>query len=414
MEKRVKAPYSFRGGPHGCPRCDKVTNDHVDARPTPPPQPPRKNRQSPYFSSHHRNTYKALAVILIPALMQANTHPVLEAGPSAIREMFPLFLISLSYQAADPTPLGQGVFQAELDRMRANTFEFSSIFKYQMPTDQQGRIQLTREYIEAQAQQFAHLPLLFFFDGEVGRTTLHLRYGLTDKVDLWTRVSSQSIGGGRLDRLIEGFHSLGFEQFGRDRIAPNRITLVVIEHGNVRFYRDEPVGNRMQDPIVGFNALLTDTTRWTMTASCALKLPFTNTFGLFKSGWDQSYSITGRFEAHPRHIVFFGAGFVRRPRGNIAFSSFPFGSMRDGLGAHLAWEYRKSATWRPFVLLLWQSPYLHYQPNQSLHKPSLQHDLGVHWQFHPRTRLTLHYQNNITHKENTADMGLGLTLTRRF
>ena len=53
------------------------------------------------------------------------------------------------------------------------------------------------------------------------------------------------------------------------------------------------------------------------------------------------------------------------------------------------------------------------QLHQHLDRPSLQHDLGVHWQVHPRWLLTLRYLNNLTHNENTADMGFGFSLSTR-
>ena len=58
--------------------------------------------------------------------------------------------------------------------------------------------------------------------------------------------------------------------------------------------------------------------------------------------------------------------------------------------------------------------YLHPQPEQELDRWSLQHDAGILWQFAERTVFHLHYINNITHNENTADMALTLGLTHRF
>lgn len=88
--------------------------------------------------------------------------------------------------------------------------------------------------------------------------------------------------------------------------------------------------------------------------------------------------------------------------------------MRDGWGAHATWEYRRWGTVRPFFQLYAQSGYLPPQPSQKLDRPSLQHDLGFHWQFRKDAVLTFRYLNNITHNENTADMGLGLSLTASY
>ena len=58
--------------------------------------------------------------------------------------------------------------------------------------------------------------------------------------------------------------------------------------------------------------------------------------------------------------------------------------------------------------------YLPTQVYQKLDQYSLQHDLGFHWLLWKNTTLTFRYLNNITHNENTADMGLGLSVDARF
>jgi hypothetical protein len=49
-----------------------------------------------------------------------------------------------------------------------------------------------------------------------------------------------------------------------------------------------------------------------------------------------------------------------------------------------------------------------------LDRPSLQHYLGFHWQIKKDLVFTFRYLNNITHNENTADMGFELSLTASF
>ena len=53
-------------------------------------------------------------------------------------------------------------------------------------------------------------------------------------------------------------------------------------------------------------------------------------------------------------------------------------------------------------------------PGQKLDRPSLQHDLGVRWEFRPGSQVYIRYMNNITHNENTADMALAIGLSMRF
>jgi len=337
-----------------------------------------------------------------------------EFGPIPTREMFPLYMISLSYQPADPTPLGSGRWRISLDHMQANTFEFSDVFQDQTPRDAQGRMKVTRAYVETHAREYAYLPLVFLFDEETAQTSLLVRRGLTERTDLWMELTFTSLGGGYLDGPIEAFHKIGFEQYGRDRVLQNQITLVVMERGKLRFYSDQFVRGKPQDPMLGLVHCLLQGDGLTLSLALSLKPPLTTVYDVYKSGWDHSVSLTGKWAPSHDHLFYFGSGYVRRPRGNEAFREFPEGNFRDGLGAHFTWEYRRGSRIRPFVQFYWQSGYLHPQPMQKLDRPSLQHDLGLHWYFSRRTVLTFRYLNNVTHNENTADMGIGLSLTHAF
>lgn len=338
----------------------------------------------------------------------------LEFGPFPTREMFPLFLPTLAYQPVDPTPLGQGRWRVSLDHIRANTFEFSDILKSDAPRDVHGRTTITREFVQAHAADYASVPLVFFFDEEIARTTLRLRYGLSAQTDLWAELPFQSSGGGFLDDLIEGFHNLGFKQFGRDQISKNQMTLLVMTHGELSFYSDRGLRGKAQDPTLGITHRLGGGPTWVLSASAALKPPLTATYDIYRSGWDFSLGLTGRWQPASRHVFYFGGAFIGRPLGSAAYNRLAFGGMRDGWGAHGTWEYRGWPRFRPFLQLYAQTGYLQKQPYQKLDRPSLQHDIGFHWPFGDRVTFTFRYLNNITHSENTADMGLGLSLDARF
>lgn len=355
-----------------------------------------------------RRLLPAFTALLLPALAAEVPDP----GPAPTREMFPLYLIAMAYQPVDPQPLGRGRWQVELEHMQANTFEFSDVFKERTPRDAQGRVFVTRDYVLAQAADYAQLPLVFFFDAEAARTVLRLRRGITADADLWIELPFTSLGGGHLDGPIEAFHRLGFEQFGRDRVARDRITFVVMEKGSLRFYSDAPIRGKTQDPVLGGLRRLVRSPRWTLSAAVSVKPPLTRAYGTYQTGWDHSLAVTGRWTGLPGQTIHFGAGYVRRPHGNAAFQDFPEGNFRDGVGAHLGWQRQGRVA--PFLQLYWQSGYLHAQPRQKLDRPSLQHDLGCHLALGPRTRFTVRYLNNLTHNENTADMGLAISLTRTF
>ena len=335
-------------------------------------------------------------------------------GPFPTRDMFPLALSSMVYQPVDPTPVGTGQWRVALHNVRGNTFEFSDILKSQAPRDVIGRVALTREFVLAHAAEYANIPLIFYFDEEVIRSTLSLRTGIGERTDLWAEIPFQTHSGGVLDGLIESFHSLGFEQYGRDRVARDQLVLVVMAHGQLLFYNDASIRGKTQDPTLGITHQFAVGDTWSLAAYASVKPPLTTTYDVYRSGWDHGFGVTGRWRPLPRHVFFFGGGLVRRPHGNVAYSSMTLGGPRNGLGAHTTWEYRRSSRWRPFFQLYYQTGFLRPQLYQKLDRPSLQHDLGLHWTFWKNHVVSFHYMNNLTHNENTADMALGIRLDMRF
>lgn len=352
-----------------------------------------------------------LATVLTCAL---GAQDVVEFGPAPTRDMFPLALSTLVYQPVDPVPVGLGRWQVSLEHVRSNTFEFSDILKTQAPRDVEGRVVLSRDFVLAHAAEYASIPLIFYFDEEVVRSTLRVRYGIGEETDLWGELPFQSHGGGYLDGVIEGFHSLGFEQYGRDRVVKNQVVLVVMAAGQLLFYNDETIRGKTQDPSIGLTRRLASGGTWTLSGHVSLKVPLTTTYAAYRSGWEQSYGLSGRWQPVPRHLFHFGGAFIHRPRGNAAYTAMTQGGLRDGLGAHLGWEYRRAVRLHPFFQLHFQTGLMRPQPYQKLDRSSLQHDLGFHWHFRPEAALSLHYVNNITHNENTADMALGIGLDMRF
>jgi hypothetical protein len=325
--------------------------------------------------------------------------------------MFPLYLPTMAYQPVDPVPLGRGHWRWSMHWVEANTFQFSDILQRNPPRDDIGRIAVTRSFIEANVGRYASIPTVYFFDEEIARFELEGRFGLTDQTDLWVRLPVQNHTGGFLDPLIEAVHSLGFEQYGRDRVMQNQLTLVVVHSGKILFFNNTKVMGKPQDPVLGITQRWVSEGPWMLSFTASLKPPLTRTYDTYQSGWDQSYGLTGAWLNGGRHAFYFGGAYIRRPHGTQNYNDLLF---RDGVGLHATWEYRKWRSVQPFFQLYWESPFLHPQLDTTFDHPSLQHDLGVHWHWSPHTTLSFHYMNNITHNGNTADMSLGATITAHF
>lgn len=337
----------------------------------------------------------------------------IEMGPLPTRDMFPLFMVSQVYQPVAPLPIGEGRWEWTLDAMRANTFEFSEILKDRVPRDPEGRAVVTRAYVEAHAAEYADIPIIFFFDEEISRGELRARRGLTPNTDVWFQLPIQSHYGGWMDNLIEGFHKLGFKQFGRDLVARGQLTLVVMEYGQIRFFSQERLKAQVQDPTFGVVHRFATGPTWTLSAAFSLKPPVKTTYDHYRSGWDPALHLTARWQPHSAHVFYGGMGAVLRTKGSAAYEELEGNGFRHLFGLHAGWEGRWGVKARPFFQLVWQSGQLDRQPYQMLDRPSLQHDLGFHWQIRRNAVLSFRYLNNITHNANTADMGLGISLRIR-
>jgi hypothetical protein len=87
--------------------------------------------------------------------------------------------------------------------------------------------------------------------------------------------------------------------------------------------------------------------------------------------------------------------------------------IKDQIAGHLGWEWRGWARVRPFLVLVYHDGLTSQGPGATLDRPSVIHDLGLHLRLGPKVAATFSYINNITHNENTADMGLSLRLAVR-
>ncbi|HJW44403.1 MAG TPA: DUF3187 family protein [Geothrix sp.] len=332
-----------------------------------------------------------------------------DPGPPASRDLFPLNLIPLTYRPLGADTVGRGRWRVSFQVIRSNTFEFSDLIKDRLGRDSSGRYTVD----QAGAAQFAASlpgePLLFFFDAEIQRTELSARYGLTRDTDLAVTLGWQGTEGGFMDGLIEGFHQLGFEQTGRGAIARDQFTFAIIQQGRVVHFSKTAVRARPVDPVVAVIHRLSAQPRFTLSLAGALQLPMTSYLGGLRSDWDSSAGLAFQWRPAPGHAVNGGGAYLRRGiRGGEGPNPF---LIKDQIAAHLGWEWQGWRRIRPFVLLLYHDALTSQGPGATLDKPSVIHDLGMHVRLGPRSALTLSYLNNLTHHENTADMGLALRLS---
>ncbi len=334
-----------------------------------------------------------------------------DPGPPSTRDQFPLNLVPLTYRPVGANTIGQGAWRFSFQVTRSNTFEFSDLIKDRFGKDSSGRISVDQAGTAQFASSLPNEPLVYFFDAEIQRTEFSFRYGLTPATDLAMTLGWQSVGGGFMDGLIEDFHKLGFEQTGRNAIAQNQLTIAIIQKGQVIHFTQTPVRFRPVDPVLAVIHRLYEDPSLTLSFLGAVQIPATTFAGEFRSNWDSSADVI--FQWRPTHNQAFNGGvaYLRRDmKGGNGVNPF---LIKDQIAGHLGWEWQGWSRVRPFLVLVYHDALTSQGPGATLDKPSVIHDLGVHVRLGARTAMTFSYINNITHNENTADMGLALRLTVR-
>ncbi len=356
-----------------------------------------------------RSCVATLGLLLALPLLAGPEEPWPDPGPPSSRDLFPLNLVPLTYRPLGADTVGKGRWRVSFQVTRSNTFEFSDLIKDRLGHDTSGRITVGPVGTAQFAASLPDEPLLFFFDAEVQRTDLGFRYGLTASTDVAVNLGWQSIDGGFMDGLIEGFHQFGFEQTGRTAIARDQLTAVIIQKGRVVHFTQTAVRARPVDPAVAVIHRFYADPKLSVSFLGALQIPATTFAGEFRSDWDSSAGLSFQWRPTPRQAINGGGAYLRRGMtGGVGPNPF---LIKDQIAGHLGWEWRGWPRVRPFLVLVYHDALTSQGPGATLDKPSVIHDLGVHVRLGPRSALTFSYLNNITHNENTADMGLALRIT---
>jgi hypothetical protein len=322
-----------------------------------------------------------------------------------------LNLVPLTYRPVGAQTVGQGRWRFSLQVTRSNTFEFSDLIKDRLKRDASGRFTVDRAGAEKFAASLPDEPLIYYFDAEIQRTELSFRYGLGPETDVALTLGWQSADGGFMDGLIEGVHRLGFEQAGREAIARDQLTTVIIQKGQVVHFSQTAVRLHPVDPVLAVIHRLHEGPELTLSFLSALQVPATRFAGQLRSDWDSSAGLSFQWRPAENLVVNGGAAYLRRGlKGGAAPNPF---LIKDQIAGHLGWEWRGWSRVRPFLVLLYHDALTSQGPGATLDKPSVIHDLGVTVRLGPRSALTFSYINNITNNENTADMGLAMRLAVR-
>lgn len=337
----------------------------------------------------------AAALCLSSPLAQADG----DIGPFRIRDQF---LLNMGFLAFDPDSarlLRPGERQIELIETDTNTFAHSEALSRLLD------VRPVRAPVDLATLR--SMPgNIFYLDGEVYRTALSLRRGLTPRLQVGVTAQLLGFEEGHLDRPIEEFHeTFGLAQHGRTGVPRNAYRVYVRGNGT-EFYQDEAPGFRFGDVVLQAKVGLIDDERLELSLEALVKLPHGEP-SVFTSG-----------------ATDYGAQLLASRRQNGAWWHAAFGTLR--LGAHplgtpeqtllsgmLAYERRLKPSLSGIVqLTVSESPFRSLNL-QELSKAVLQGSAGVKYRL-GRTTWIAALTENLAHFDNTADVGFHLGVNRSF
>jgi hypothetical protein len=322
-----------------------------------------------------------------------------DIGPFRIRDQF---LLNMGFLAFDPDTarlLRPREHEAELIETNTNTFAHSGALNWLLEA------RPTRAPVDL--AMLRSLPgNIFYLDGEVYRTALSLRRGLTRRLQVGLTAQILGFEEGHLDRPIEAFHEIfGRDQHGR-RGVPRNSYRVYIRSNGTEFYQDEPPGFRFGDVVLQAKVGLIDRDALALSLETTVKLshgePSVFTSGATDYGAQllASWHLDGAWW----HAAF----------GALRLGAHPLGTPdQTVLSAMLAYERRLKPSLSGIVqLTVSESPFRSLNV-QELSKAVLQGSAGVKYRL-GRTTWIAALTENLVHFDNTADVGFHLGVSRNF
>lgn len=331
---------------------------------------------------------------LLPPMAQADG----DIGPFRIRDQF---LLNMGFLAFDPDSarlLRPGEHQIELIETNTNTFAHSEALSRLLDA------RPTRTPVDLATLR--SLPgNIFYLDGEVYRTALSLRRGLTRRLQVGLTAQLLGFEEGHLDRPIEEFHeTFGLAQHGRTGVPRNSYRVYVRGNGT-EFYQEEAPGFRFGDLVLQAKVGLLDNERLELSLETAVKLPHGEP-SVFTSG-----------------ATDYGAQLLASRRQNGAWWHAAFGALHLGatpltpeqtiISGMLAYERRLKPRLSGILqLTVSESPFRPLNV-QELSKAALQGSAGIKYRL-GRTTWIAALTENLAHFDNTADVGFHFGVSRNF
>ena len=165
--------------------------------------------------------------------------------PLPVRDQFLLGNGFYSFDPEGARVLGNGEWLVDVHLAIANTFSKSNWITLSLASEKASTRSTARQTLEN--PRYLNRDAVYLVDGETHRTTISVRRGVGQNLQLGLTIPISSIGGGWADGIIEAVHhGFGLGNAGRDAFRQNS-EAIYVRTPSVMYQRDRSAGYNLGD-----------------------------------------------------------------------------------------------------------------------------------------------------------------------
>lgn len=332
-----------------------------------------------------------------------------DTGPLRVREQFLLSQGFLAFDPASGDVLRKGRWQIDLVESGTNTWVKSNSVEEVLEA-RDSRQPLTLEQLRGIEPQ-GDRQGIFFADGELYRTSVAVRVGLGNGIQLGITIPVMNFQGGFGDELIEDFHdATGFSQSGRLGVPLDGYTVYIRDQEGNETFRNQDPGTGLGDVVVSLKGRLpTGNEAWRLSLEGLAKLATGDEDDLYSSG-SEDYGVQVHLTRYFERSCIHGSFGVLQLGDSEVFHL----DSQTNFSGMLGYEYALGST-VSFIAqtTVSESPFRDLEIEE-LEDVAFLTDIGVKKGFSEHTVGFFAISENFLTFGSSADFGLHLGLTQTF
>jgi len=349
---------------------------------------------------------------LAPSSRAQTVSQARDHGPIRARSQFLATLPFLAIPADDAWMLNQTDLRLAIRYSHSNTFVKSGRILEHLPVEH-GRAILSEETVKRVVQESSGQDE-FLLDGEAGRFTLGVQYGLSSSVMIEAEIPILHFGGGFFDGMIENFHgAFGFSDAGRSRLPRNTSVAFLYLDGQ-QVFRDHTnlEGAGLGDVVLAskFKLATGNEIRPFLAARVAIKLP-TGSYEKLRGSGSIDYGLQLLLsKLFNRNSVHLNLGWVVPGKWRLV----PNLGLSPAYSAMLGYERLLGEKTAVVIQTLINTSLFRKATRSPLARTSYEVTAGVRFERPQGLRWTLSLTENYAYFDNSPDFGLQLGFERLF